>query len=314
MVFDLSETEVPVGRCDDREKLMKRVPRRRFLRNAASAGLVAAASSHLASGTAGTVTENSPRRIRKAVKYHMINEDLTVLDKFKLLADLGFQGTEIHVTTEIDRKEVRHAIDATGVLVHGFLNSTRPDLKSAIDNAKFYGGTSVLVVAGKVDKEHPYDTVYRQQQQRIKAALPYAVEQGIQLLVENVWNNFLLSPLEMARFIDELQSPAVGVYFDVGNVVRFGWPDQWIRILGERIVKLDIKEYSRQKQLHEGLRKGFDVKIGEGDCDWPAVRQALADIGYTTGWATAEVSGGDRQRLADIAQRMDKVLDLTPHG
>ena len=310
MVFDLSETEVPVGRCDDREKLMKRVPRRRFLRNAASAGLVAAASSHLANGVAGTVTENSPRRIRKAVKYHMINEDLTVLDKFKLLADLGFQGTEIHVTTEIDRKEVRHAIDATGVLVHGFLNSTRPDLKSAIDNAKFYGATSVLVVAGKVDKEHPYDVVYREQQQRIQAALPCAEQQGIKLLIENVWNNFLLSPLEMASFIDELQSPAVGAYFDVGNVVRFGWPDQWIRILGERIVKLDIKEYSRQKQKDEGLWKGFQVKIGDGDCDWPAVRHALAEIGYNSGWATAEVPGGDRQRLAEISERMDKVLKL----
>lgn len=73
----------------------------------------------------------------------------------------------------------------------------------------------------------------------------------------------------MARFIDEMQNPTVGVYFDVGNVVRFGWPDQWIRILGNRIVKLDIKEYSRKKQNDEGLRKGFNVEIG--DCDWPAV-------------------------------------------
>ena len=115
----------------------------------------------------------------------------------------------------------------------------------------------------------------------------------------------------MARFIDEMQNPTVGVYFDVGNVVRFGWPDQWIRILGNRIVKLDIKEYSRKKQNDEGLRKGFNVEIGEGDCDWPAVRQSLADVGYTSGWATAEVSGGDRQRLADIAERMNKVLQLT---
>ena len=132
----------------------------------------------------------------------------------------------------------------------------------------------------------------------------------MKLLVENVWNNFLLSPLEMARFVDELDSPAAGVYFDVGNVVRFGWPNQWIRILGKRIVKLDIKEYSRGKQRNEGLWKGFDVKLGEGDCDWPSVRQALSDISYENGWATAEVRGGDRQRLAEIAERMDHILEL----
>ena len=250
-------------------------------------------------------------RIKKAVKFHMIQEDLPVLDKFKLLADLGFDGTEIHVTTKIDRQDVRRAIDATGVAVHGFLNSDKPDLKYAIDTAKFYGGTSVLVVAGHVNEDHPYDAVYRQQHERIRAALPHAESQGIKLLVENVWNNFLLSPLEMARFLDELDSPAVGAYFDVGNVVRYGWPEQWIRILGPRIGKLDIKEYSRQKQMNEGPRKGFNVEIGEGDCDWPAVRQALADIGYTSGWATAEVPGGDRRRLADIAARMDRVLALS---
>ena len=249
-------------------------------------------------------------RVKKAVKYHMITDDLSVLDKFKLLADLGFDGTEIHVRTKIDRDEVRRAIESTGVVVHGFLNSDKPDLMHAIDSAVYYGGTSVLVVAGRVDKEHSYDQVYRNEQQRIKAAAPYAEQQGIQLLIENVWNNFLLSPLEMARFVDEIGSPAVGVYFDVGNVVRFGWPEQWIRILGHRIGKLDIKEYSRQKQLDEGLRKGFQVEIGEGDCDWPAVRRALHDIGYTSGWATAEVPGGDRNRLAEIAQRMDRSLGL----
>lgn len=249
-------------------------------------------------------------RIKKAVKYHMVTEDLSVIDKFKLLADLGFDGTEIHVRTKIDRDEVRRAIETTGVVVHGFLNSDKPDLNHAIDSAVFYGGTSVLVVAGRVDKEHSYDKVYQQQQERIAKAAPYAEQQGIKLLIENVWNNFLLSPLEMARFVDEIDSPAVGVYFDVGNVVRFGWPEQWIRILGHRIGKLDIKEYSRQKQLDEGLRKGFGVEIGEGDCDWPAVRRALQDIGYTSGWATAEVPGGDRDRLAEIAQRMDQALGL----
>ena len=124
------------------------------------------------------------------------------------------------------------------------------------------------------------------------------------------WNNFLLSPLEFARYIDEFESPMVGAYFDVGNVVRFGWPEQWIRILGKRIVKLDVKEYSRKKQRNEGLWKGFQVEIGHGDCNWPEVRKALTEIGYTSGWATAEVGSGDRTRLADIARRMDTILGL----
>jgi len=285
-----------------------RISRRTVLRGVAST--VATSAIGVLSLQSKASDSAAPRRIKKAVKFHMLTEDLSVLDKFKLLADLGFDGTEIHVTTKVDRNEVREAIDATGVVVHGFLNSTKPDLKYAIDSAKFYGATSVLVVAVKVDKHNPYDEVYRQQHDRIKAALPYAERQGIKLLIENVWNNFLLSPLEMARFIDEMESPSVGAYFDVGNVVRFGWPEHWITILGNRIGKLDIKEYSRKKERDEGLRKGFQVEIGEGDCDWPAVRRALTDIGYTSGWATAEVPGGGRNRLADIARRMDRVLEL----
>lgn len=289
------------------ERKASGISRRGFL-----GGLSAAAATSALAGsmTEALAVEKPAPRIKKAVKYQMIQEDLSVLDKFKLLADLGFDGTEIHVTTKVDRNEVREAIEATGVVVHGFLNSSKPDLKYAVDSAKFYGATSVLVVAGQVNKQNPYDKVYREQHDRIKAALPYAEKQGIKLLIENVWNNFLLSPLEMARFIDELDSPAVGSYFDIGNVVRFGWPDQWIRILGKRIGKLDVKAYSRKLQKEEGLWKGFNVEIGEGDCDWPAVRAALADIGYTSGWATAEVRGGDRRRLADIAERMDKALAL----
>lgn len=277
--------------------------RRQYLQTMATAGVANAITLAAASGQSG-----QGERIKRAVKFHMVKEDLSILDKFKLLSDLGFDGTEIHVTAKVDRREVNEAIEKTGVVVHGFLNSDKPDLVHAIDSAKYYGATSVLVVAGRVNAANPYDQVYQQQQDRLRAAVPHAEKQNINLLIENVWNGFLLSPLEMKRFIDELESPAIGAYFDVGNVVRTGWPDQWIRILGDRIKKLDIKEYSRKKQMQEGLRKGFDVEIGDGDCDWPAVRRALRDIGYESGWATAEVPGGDRERLADIAKRMEKVL------
>ncbi len=269
-----------------------------------AAGAALAASGFLASARAA----DGKGRIRKAVKYHMIAEKLSVLDKFKLLKDLGFDGVEFRTWEKIERREVARARDATGLVVHGVVNSTNPDIRGAIDLAKFYGGTSVLVVTGRVGQGNAYDEVYRGTQSLIRSALPHAEKSGVKVLIENVWNNFLLSPLEMARYLDELESPAAGAYFDVGNVVRYGWPEQWIRILGKRIGKLDIKEYSRKKQIAEGVRKGFNVEIGDGDCDWPAVCKALADVGYTDGWATAEVPGGDRARLADVAARMDRAL------
>lgn len=248
--------------------------------------------------------------IRKAVKYHMVEGDgLTVLDKFRLLQELGFDGVEIRTRDRVDVQEALAARDQSGLPIHGVINSDSPEIREAIDLARTFGGSSVLVVAGRVRKDSSYDDNYRLWSARLKEHAPYAEQQGIRLLVENVWNNFLLSPLEMARFIDEIESPAVGVYFDVGNVVRYGWPEQWIRILGKRIGKLDIKEYSRTIEQDEGVRKGFGVEIGDGDVDYPAVRRALAEIGYQ-GWATAEVPGGDRERLAEIARRMDVALGL----
>ena len=276
--------------------------------------MLAAAAAALASGIAfpRSAAAAEAKTIKKAVKYHMIQDDaLSVLEKFQLLVDLGFDGVEIRTRDKANdnRDEVLAARDETGLPIHGIVNSNSPDIRSAIDLSKLYGGTSVLVVAGRVNEEKPYDENYREWSALLKENAPYAEDQGIDLLVENVWNNFLFSPLEMARFIDEIDSPAIGVYFDLGNVVRFGWPDQWIRILGPRIVKLDIKEYSRELQLNEGLYKGFNVEIGDGDVNYPACRDALAEIGFE-GWATAEVKGGGRERLAEIARRMDDALAL----
>ncbi len=280
------------------------ISRRSFMKSAAISTAAFAAINPPSAG-AGEFTG----RIKKALKYGMIRGSLTVYQKMALLKKLGFDGVEPGVGDKVDPAELKEAAAAADIAIHGVVNGSVDNIPRAIDRAVFYGASSVLLVAGRVNETMSYERNYRVTQDIIRAAIPYAREKGVLLLVENVWNNFLLSPLEMARYIDELENDFVGVYFDIGNVVRMGWPEHWIRILGPRIKKLDVKEYSRDKQNDEGLWKGFDAKIGAGSVDWAAVRAELKVLNYR-GWATAEVSGGEEARLADISSRMDRVLDL----
>lgn len=282
------------------------------------------AASTLLSGSVLNAMNTSPPPIRKAVKYGMIQAPGSMLERFRLIKRLGFDGVELDSPNNFDRNEVLRARDDSGIPIHGVVNSVhwrRPlshadpavraegvnGLETAIRDAAAYGATSVLLVPAIVDQNTPYDAAYERSQAEIRKVLPLAEDHEISILIENVWNNFLLSPLEAARYIDEFDSDAMGWYFDVGNIVNYGWPEQWIRILGSRIGKLDIKEFSRSKRNDEGLWKGFSVPLLEGDCGWDRVMTALRDIGFK-GWATAEVGGGDEQRLKDIAERMDRIF------
>jgi hexulose-6-phosphate isomerase len=273
-----------------------------------------------------TIAPRRPR-YRKAVKLEMFNAELSILEKFQVLTELGFDGVELMSPEAYDTAEVVAARERSGLVVHGVVNSEHwrsplsdPDaavrargraaLETALRDCKTYGGSTVLLVPAVVKRNVSYADAYRRSQDEIAKVLPLAESLGVRIAIENVWNNFLLSPLEAARYVDEFESPAIGWYFDVGNVVRYGWPQHWIRVLDKRILKLDIKEYSRELRDTQGPWKGFNVELGEGDCDWPTVRKTLAEIGYE-GWATAEVRGGGRQRLAEISQRMDRVLGLT---
>ena len=171
-----------------------------------------------------------------------------------------------------------------------------------------------LVVPAVVNARQPYDRAWTLSQAEIAKCVPLAKELGVAIAIENVWNSFLLSPLEAARYVDEFKSDAVRFHFDIGNVVNYGWPEQWIRVLGNRIAKLHIKDYSRKKRDDAGLWKGFDVELGEGDANYAAVMAALDDVGYSTAtsgnWATAEVNGGDRKRLKQVADQMDRLFRL----
>ena len=157
----------------------------------------------------------------------------------------------------------------------------------------------MLLVPAVVTKTVSYRDAYARSQANIRKILPDAERAGIKIAIEEVWNKFLLSPTEFARYIDEFESPWVGAYFDVGNVVEYGFPQDWIHELGKRILKVHIKEYAKEKR--------FGYPLGEGEIDWPAVRRALLDVGYE-GWISAEVPGKGPAELKEIVRRMDQVL------
>lgn len=264
------------------------------------------------------------RKFKKAVGIGMVEGSGTFAEKFALLRECGFDGVELDSPSDVKTDELLAAKKATGIEVEGTVDSVhwsktlgdpdenvraegRAGLERAIADCAAWGGTSVLLVPAVVNEKVSYDAAWERSTAEIKKVLAKAEAAKVRIAIENVWNNFLLSPLEAARYVDQFNSPWVGWHFDVGNVINYGWPEQWIRILGNRILKLHIKEYSRQKRNDQGLWKGFDVELGEGDNRWPEVVKALREVGYD-GWACAEVGGGGKQRLLDVSRRMDRIL------
>src|SRR4030095_10035581 len=149
--------------------------------------------------------------------------------------------------------------------------------------------------------ETSYQDAWTRSQVQIKKMIPLAEKLKVIIAVEEVWNKFLLSPLEFARYVDEFKSPWVRAYFDVGNVVISGYPQDWIRTLGKRIVKLHFKDFQFQK------RQAEFVPLREGEIDWKEVHKALGEIGYN-GSATVELPGGDEAYLREVSHRVDLIL------
>jgi L-ribulose-5-phosphate 3-epimerase len=259
-------------------------------------------------------------KLKKAIKYDMIAGDATPLEKLTMCKELGFEGVEIDSPSKLDLDQLIAARDATGVLIHGVVDSVHwetrlsdPDedvrkralaaLRTAIHDAHKVGADTVLLVPGAVrDPEHEnFEQVWSRSQDEIRKVLPLAREQGVKLAIEVVWNGFITKPDDLVKYIDGFEDPTVGAYFDCSNMIKFGTPNsEWIKKLGARLLKLDFKGYNKT----EGW-----VAIGEGDEDWPSVLDALASIGYT-GWATAEVSAGGREHLEKVSKRMSQVLEL----
>lgn len=277
-----------------------------------------ATKTNLVSDDSSTETINNAGKIFKSVKWQMVQTEGSVLEKFELCKELGYDGMELISPAEFQSEEVIAASKKTGMPIHGLVDMkhwqvrlSSPDLatreegrqflEQGIRDANAFGGDTVLLVPGKVSgSNETHDDVWNRSIEQIQKVLPLASRLGVRVLIENVWNGFCETPEQLRDYLDEINSPWVGAYFDIGNVRKFGPSEDWIRVLGNRIVKLDVKDW--------GKDNGF-CKIGDGDVNWVAVREALAEIKYN-GWCTAEVEGGGPERLADIAARMNRVLAL----
>jgi hexulose-6-phosphate isomerase len=260
---------------------------------------------------------------RKAVMFGTVRVKADSLaDKFKYVRASGFEGIEPN--GGMNQQEVLEALKVSGLEAasvcchtHWAKPVTSPDaairkeglngLLQTLRDAKAYGAGSILFVPGTVNGDVAYDAAYKRSQEAIREAIPLAKELEVRISIENVWNNFLLSPLEMARFIDELDSPWVGSHFDIGNVLRNGWPEQWIHILGKRINRVHFKEFDTTRMQKEGLWKGFECDFLTGSNNWKAIITSLHDVGYT-GWCIAEqrmgINPGDMQKLTDAMETM----------
>jgi L-ribulose-5-phosphate 3-epimerase len=175
-------------------------------------------------------------------------------------------------------------------------------METSLHNAKLWGADTVLLVPAVVNPETRYQEAWERSQRQIRKLIPLAQELKVIIAVEEVWNKFLLSPLEFARYVDDFNSPYLKAYFDVGNVVLTGYPQDWIRTLGNRIAKLHLKDFTFKK------RQAEFVNLRDGEIDWKGVHAALAAIGYH-GSATVELNGGDAAYLQDVSKRVDLILE-----
>jgi len=299
--------------------------RREFTRNMILSSM--AVSSLPLLSVANSIAVPALRTIKKGIMWGNIGVGTTILEKFLAAKAAGFDGVEVY--SHLDRGEVLKAKEQTGMIIpsvcgslHGKYSLSDPDptvrlqgleaLKVTLEDAKIYGADTILLVPGRVSESVSYDDCWNRSVVEIKKALPLAQKLGVTIAVENVWNNFLLSPLETARYIDQFNSPFVRAYFDCGNVLVIGWPEQWIRILGKRIARIHIKEYSRKIADKQGKWAGFGVALQEGDNNWPEIMKALDEIGYQN-FATIEQSGGDSpEGLKDLCSRLTNILKIQP--
>ena len=257
-------------------------------------------------------------KLLKALQIGMLPRQLSDADKFKLARKCGFEGIEGKPMKDLEAAaRLGKLAGAAGVPIHSIVYGgwgapfSEPDpkviekglagMETALRSAKAMGADTVLLVPAVVNENVRYADAYKRSQEHIRKLLPLAEELRVVIAVENVWNKFLLSPLEFAKYVDEFDSPWLKAYFDIGNVIIYGYAQDWIRTLGKRIVKIHLKDFQR---------KGYQwTNLLDGDVNWPQVRLALAEIEYD-GFLTPELRGGDEAYLTDLSKRIDQFLAM----
>ena len=300
--------------------------RREFLKSSLTAAAYAAgmsagfAESPLARGSDAPVASPTlTLSLKKGLVYDMLPSHFSHIDRFKLARDVGFEVVQAPtMADERVAEEIKNAADNANTPIDSVMNmdhwkyplsSNDPavvekslaGMRISLHNAKLWGSEAVLLVPAVVNAQTSYHEAWTRSQEQIRKLIPIAEESKIVIAIEEVWNKFLLSPLEMEQYIKEFQSPWIKAWFDTGNVLFYGYPQDWIRTLGGSIVKLHIKDFKRQGDGYAW------VNLGDGDADWPEVRKALVETGYK-GSAIAELKGGDEAYLRDLSRRMDRLL------
>jgi hexulose-6-phosphate isomerase len=263
--------------------------------------------------------------IKKAILFDMLPKSMSIEDRFQLGRDCGFE--EIECPTTPDREAAQQMLRASQkskLRIHSVMNQehwrsplssadaavvakSMDGMRTSLENAALWGADTVLLVPAVVNKETPYADAWKRSQEQIRRLIPEAEKRKVIIAVEEVWNKFLLSPLEFAKYVDDFQSPWVKAYFDVGNVALYGYPHDWIRTLGPRIVKLHIKDFRQQGVPNSSVGVTEWTNLMDGQIDWKEVHRALADIGYK-GSATVEIRGGDETYLRDVNHRFEQIL------
>src|SRR5438128_10340423 len=302
---------------------MRHPSRREFLKSSATA-VCAASFGHGALANSQAASSAPPPfpptlSIKKGVWFEMLPAKLSTADRFKLARDVGFEVIQAPTTPD-ERKaeEIKKAAEAANIRIDSVMNmdhwkyplssseravveKSLAGMRTSLHNAKLWGSDAVLLVPAVVNPQTSYHDAWTRSQKEIRKLLPLAEELKIVIAIEEVWNKFLLSPLEMANYIKEFQSPWIQAWFDVGNVLLYGYPQDWIRTLGKSIVKVHLKDFKRKEGGYAW------VNLGDGDVDWPAVRAAFAETGYA-GSVIAELEPGDEAYLRDVSRRIDRLL------
>ncbi len=257
-------------------------------------------------------------KLLKAVQFGMLPEGLSNAEKCALAKKCGFEGIELNgpIADLAAAKELGEQARQAGVPIHSIVNGwggplsdPRPEnvekgiasMETSLRCAKAVGAGAVLLVPAVVNEEVGYGEAWERSQKNVRKLLPLAKELQVIIAVENVWNKFLLSPLEFAKYVDEFDDVWLKAYIDVGNMILFGYAQDWLRTVGKRIVRIHLKDFKRKGSQWTNLL--------DGDVNWPQVRKALDEIGYQ-GFLTPELSRGDEAYLTDLVQRIDKIIAM----